>query len=117
MNHFGIRIQSHTLKMGHMMDLHYVSFFCSLMMKAMFIMVDLYYSSCLRVKTRYIIILYSAASGESSLNVEKSRWLQLYAVGAGAANTDLFFFLLSFILLHLDFAAGLFLYRSPRGKA
>lgn len=83
------------------------------MMKAMFIMADLYYS----FKTRYISILYSAASGESSLNVEKSRWLQLYAVGAGAANTDLFFFLLSFMLLHLDFAAGLFLSRSPRGIA
>lgn len=65
----------------------------------------------------YIIILYSEASGESCLNDKKWRWLQLYAVGAGVANTDLFFFLLSSLLLHLDFAAGLFLYRSPRGIA
>lgn len=98
------------------MDFYSVSFFYSLMMKAMFIMVDLYYSSYLRV---YIIssFIYSEASGESCLNDKKWRWLQLYAVGADFANTDLFFFLLSSLLLHLDFAAGLFLYRSPRGIA
>lgn len=64
-----------------------------------------------------MIILYSEASGESFLNVVKWRWLQLSAVGAGVADTDLFFFLLSSMLLHLDFAAGLFFYRSPRGIA
>lgn len=38
-----------------------------------------------------MIIIYSEASGESCLNIEKWPWLQFYAVETHTANADLFF--------------------------